>query len=416
MSRNKNKKKIINDPIYGFIKIKHDILYDLIEHPYFQRLRRIKQLGLTNYVYPGATHTRFQHALGAMYLMEQAIDILRSKGVEITLEEEEAVAAAILLHDIGHGPFSHALENTIIEKLNHEELSELIINSLNNEFNGRLDLTLTIFQNRYPKKFLHELVSGQLDMDRLDYLKRDSFFTGVSEGVIGEDRIIKMLHVKNDQLVSEQKGIYSIERFLTARRLMYWQVYFHKTVIAAEKLLENLLLRVKHLAKENIKVFATPSLHFFLYEYNSNLKSETDKEKITQNFINLDDNDIITSAKEWANHDDKILSILSKNLLNRKLNTVAIFDKKPGEKVLSDLKKSVMTKYELKHPEEMNYFINSELISNHTYATSGENIRILMNDGSIKDLNEVSDIINLGGLTRITEKYFLCYPKEFNKS
>ena len=230
---NKNKKKIINDPIYGFIKIKFDIIYDLIEHPYFQRLRRIKQLGLTNYVYPGANHTRFQHALGAMYLMEQAIDVIRGKGNEITKEEEEAVSIAILLHDIGHGPFSHALEYTIIDDIDHEKLSLLIMNALNEEFKNKLDLAITIFTDNYHKKYLHELVTGQLDMDRLDYLKRDSFFTGVYEGVIGEDRIIKMLNVKDDQLVSEQKGIYSIERYLTARRLMYWQVYFHKTVIAA---------------------------------------------------------------------------------------------------------------------------------------------------------------------------------------
>ena len=411
MNRLKNKKKIINDPIYGFIKIKYDLIYDLIEHSYFQRLRRIKQLGLTNYVYPGANHTRFQHALGAMHLMEQAVEVIRSKGNDISIEEEQAVTAAILLHDIGHGPFSHALENTIIEKLNHEELSLLIMEALNEQFDNNLELTITIFKNNYHKKYLHELVSGQLDMDRLDYLKRDSFFTGVNEGVIGEDRIIKMLNIFNGQLVSEQKGIYSIERFLTARRLMYWQVYFHKTVIAAEQLLENLLLRAKDLAKQQIEVFATPSLHFFLYGCDFNLNDKNDSVKLIEHFINLDDNDIITSAKEWAKHDDFILSQLSQNLLNRKLSHVEITDTRNPEN-MGKIKELVLQKYKLKNDTDLKYFINSEIISNHTYAPSEENIRILMNNRSIKDLNEVSDIINLGGLTKLTEKYFICYPKD----
>jgi len=412
MTSRQNKKKIINDPVYGFIKIKFDLIYDLIEHPYFQRLRRIKQLGLTHFVYPGANHTRFQHALGAMHLMGQAIDVLRNKEVEITIEEEKAVTAAILLHDIGHGPFSHALENTIIEKFDHEQLSLLIMQQLNEEFNHELDLTITIFQNKYHKKFLYQLVSSQLDMDRLDYLKRDSFFTGVYEGVIGEDRIIKMLNVKNGQLVSEHKGIYSIERFLTARRLMYWQVYFHKTVIAAEKLLENLLLRAKHLTRNGKKIFTTSSLEFFLYSKEYNIGDPEYIKNVVSHFINLDDNDIITSAKVWTKNEDGILSMLSENLLNRKMNSVDIIDESQDTSHFENLKKKAITKYKISNPDDLKYFVCYEKISNHTYATSNENIGILKKDGKIQDLNEVSDMINLGGLTKITEKYFLCYPKE----
>lgn len=414
MNRAKNKKKIINDPVYGFINIKFDLIYDLIEHPYFQRLRRIKQLGLTNYVYPGATHTRFQHALGAMHLMSQAIELLRSKGNQISLEEELAVSAAILLHDIGHGPFSHALENTIIEGVDHETLSLMIMEDLNTLFKGELDATITIYKNQYEKKYLHELVSGQLDMDRLDYLKRDSFFTGVYEGVIGEDRIIKMLNLHNGQLVSEHKGIYSLERFLTARRLMYWQVYFHKAVIASEKLLENLLLRAKDLARQGEDLFATPAFRFFLYNSGFDMDDQKTRQVVLQNFLQLDDTDIFTSAKAWANHDDKILSVLSKNMLNRKLGNVEIFDH--GKSVdIRKLEDDTMEKFDLTNRDMLKYFINKEHITNHTYDTDTENIRVLMNNGMVQDLNMVSDVINLSGLTKLTEKYFVCYPKEINK-
>jgi uncharacterized protein len=415
MQRIKNKKKIINDPVYGFIEIKFDLIYDLIEHPYFQRLRRIKQLGLTHYVYPGANHTRFQHALGAMHLMGQAIEVIKNKGAQISPEEELAVTAAILLHDVGHGPFSHALEHTIIEKASHEKMSLYIMEELDEEFEGQLQDTITIFKGLYPKKFLHELVSGQLDMDRLDYLKRDSFFTGVYEGVIGEDRIIKMLNVVGDKLVSEHKGIYSVERFLTARRLMYWQVYFHKAVIASEKLLENLLLRAKDLAKLGEKLFATPDLHYFLYHYDYDMGYKPDRSKVIDHFIKLDDSDIITSAKAWSCHKDPILSLLSKNLLNRRLGNVHIYEKGDIAATDDEIYDKTIKKYKLNSHEELKYFINKEKISNHTYATSAENIRVLMNNGQLKDLNEVSDVINLGGLTQITEKYFICYPKDLSE-
>src|SRR5512133_382460 len=322
----RNKKKIINDPVHGFINIPFDIILDLIEHPYFQRLQRIRQLGLTSMVYPGATHSRFQHALGAIHLMGQAISNIQSKGHEITEEEAEAVTIAILLHDIGHGPFSHTLEETIAEGIHHEILSGLFMEELDREFQGGLRMAIRIFRNEYPKKFLHQLVSSQLDMDRLDYLRRDSFFTGVTEGVIGSDRIIKMLNVVNDNLVVEAKGIYSIEKFLIARRLMYWQVYLHKTVLSAEKLMLMILKRAKELAGAKQNLFCTPSLAWFLYEFPSGLSvNRMDPEIRTQlvsQFAQLDDNDIMASAKVWASHPDKLLSILCSKLVDRNLNRI----------------------------------------------------------------------------------------------
>ncbi|MBA7547911.1 hypothetical protein ES705_40352 [subsurface metagenome] len=331
-SKKINKKKIINDPVHGFVTITSEFIFDLIEHNYFQRLRRIKQLGLTHYVYPGATHTRFQHTIGALHLMGQALDSLKSKGIKISKDEEEAVLVAILLHDIGHGPFSHALEESLISGIDHEILSQLLMNELNTIFNGRLNLAIEIFNNRYSKKFLHQLVSSQLDMDRLDYIKRDSFFTGVAEGTIGTDRIIKMLNVSDDKLVVEKKGIYSVEKFLISRRLMYWQVYFHKTVMASEYLLVKMLQRAKLLASKEVSMFATPALSYFLYHdiHAANIKQEL--QKVISHFVKLDDTDIITSAKEWANHDDKILSILARNLVNRKLPLVILSETSPKKK------------------------------------------------------------------------------------
>ncbi len=324
-----NKRKIINDPVHGFLTIPSDFIFDLIEHPYFQRLRRISQLGMTSYVYPGATHTRFQHTIGALYLMTQAIESLCFKNINITPEEENAVYNAILLHDIGHGPFSHALEESLIKGISHEQISKILMDKLNQEFEGKLNIAIEIFNNKYHKKFLHQLVSGQLDMDRLDYIKRDSFYTGVTEGTIGIDRIIKMLNVSHGSLVVEKKGIYSIEKFLIARRFMYWQVYFHKTVIAAEYLLVNILIRAKEVAKTDKNLFSTPALAYFMFNNINASNLEENLSEIVKHFNDLDDSDILASAKEWSNHEDFILSALSSNLINRKLNKVLILDSKP---------------------------------------------------------------------------------------
>jgi HD superfamily phosphohydrolase len=404
------KAKIINDPIYGFIKIPSRFVFELIENPVVQRLRRIKQLGLTYYVYPGATHTRFQHALGAVYLMDQAVHNLRLKGLNIADEEAEAVLAAILLHDIGHGPFSHALEESIIPQINHEDLSALLMQKLNEEYSGKLDLALGIFNNRYEKKFLHQLVSSQLDMDRLDYLRRDSFFTGVTEGVIGSDRIIKMLDVVNDQLVVEAKGIYSIEKFLVARRLMYWQVYFHKTVIAAEFLLVKLLQRAKELTFEGKEIYATPPLDFFLKNIISKSDMISRKDLIIENFVSLDDDDLMVSAKAWTRHSDMVLSLLAKNLVNRILPKIRI-QKKPFEKnIINQIKKNVALEYAW--PEEyIHYIVYTDAISNKAYSQFDDKISILNNNGEIEDIAEVSDIFNLNELYKTAKKYFLCYPK-----
>jgi HD superfamily phosphohydrolase len=327
-----NKLKIINDPVYGFIKIPYDIVFDLIEDPLFQRLRRIRQLGLTLYVYPGANHTRFQHAIGAMHLMVQAVDVIRSKGHLITEEEAMAVTIAILLHDIGHGPFSHSLEHSLVKGTSHEAISLMYMEQLNENFGGALDMAICIFRNEYHKKFLHQLVSSQLDMDRLDYLKRDSFFSGVTEGVIGSDRIIKMLNVINDQLVVDEKGIYSIEKFLIARRLMYWQVYLHRTVVSSEQLLVMMLKRAQMLTNQGETLFATPALHFFLEDAPGKFH-ESNRKVFLEQFARLDDNDIITSAKIWCNHEDKVLSLLSGSLVNRDLFTVHLDNDpfEPGE-------------------------------------------------------------------------------------
>ncbi|MFP4060682.1 MAG: HD domain-containing protein [Bacteroidales bacterium] len=418
MRTGKTYKKIINDPVYGFITINSQLLFDLIEHPVFQRLRRIRQLGLTNFVYPGANHTRFQHALGAVYLMDQAINIIRSKGHPVTPEEEEAVKIAILLHDIGHGPFSHALEHSIISKLNHEILSEILMDYLNSQFDGRLLLAICIFRNKYKKKFLHQLVSSQLDMDRLDYLRRDSFFTGVTEGVIGSDRIIKMLNVVDDDLVIESKGIYSIEKFLIARRLMYWQVYLHKTVIAAEKILVNTLSRAKEMAAEGKELFCTPALGYFLYndidhEHLKNDQSPFPREKVIDNFIQLDDNDILTSAKIWSHHSDKALSYLSNGLTNRNLYKI-VFRYEPFEAdQVNSVKKIVQDQLGFDE-STARYFVFTESISNNAYSAEDDKIKILFKDGAIYDIADASDMLNISVLSKVVRKYYLCYPKGTN--
>ncbi len=405
-----NKLKIINDPVHGFIRLPSELVFDLLEHPVFQRLRRIKQLGLTYYVYPGATHTRFQHALGAVHLMTQAIAVLRQKGVNVTDSEAEGAYIAILLHDIGHGPFSHALEHSLIYDISHEDLSDILMQRLNREFDGKLDLAIQIFNNSYPKKFLHQLVSSQLDMDRMDYLLRDSFFTGVTEGQIGASRIIKMLDVVNDQLAVEAKGIYSIEKFLIARRLMYWQVYFHKTVIASEYVMVKTLQRASELVLSGVPVFSTPSLAFFLERKISKDLFEKEKDLIIGKFLELDDTDILVSAKQWANHSDPVLKYLANGMVNRKLPTVEISGKKFDKKYLTERRQAVIKHLGISE-EQASGLLSVESISNNAYTDKTSKINIAFSDGSIKDIAEVSDVLKVSYLNETIEKHYICYPK-----
>ncbi len=406
-----NKKKIINDPVHGFIRIPSELIFDLIEHPVFQRLRRIKQLGLSYFVYPGATHTRFQHAIGAVHLMSQAISHLQMKNAGISPEEEEAVLIAILLHDIGHGPFSHALENSIINGISHEDLSDYLMHELNREFGDKLDLAIQIFNNKYHKKFLHQLVSGQLDMDRMDYLKRDSFYTGVVEGNIGVDRLIKMLDVRNDILCIEAKGIYSIENFLIARRLMYWQVYYHKTVIASEFMLVKTLQRARYLAQQGEKLFATPPLEFFLY---NNITPNVLKENpasVIPHFLDLDDSDIMVSAKQWSKHNDKVLQILANGIINRKLVKVEIskieFDPPKIDEIIG-----LISKKEKLSAADVSFLVSTDCIANWAYTDKSETIKISFSDGTVKEIAQVSDVLNISYLNEMVMKYYLCYPKD----
>lgn len=406
------KKKIINDPIYGFISVPEGLIFELIEHPYFQRLRNIKQVSLTHMVYPGALHTRFQHALGAMHLMGLAMETLKGKDIEITSEEEEAVIIAILLHDIGHGPFSHSLEHSIVEGVSHEYISDRIMDDLNKSFEGKLTLAIAIFRNQYPKLFLHQLVSSQLDTDRMDYLIRDSFYTGVTEGVISFNRIIKMLTVANNELVVEEKGIYSIEKFLIARRLMYWQVYLHKTVVSAEQMLIRILHRAKQLGLEGQSLFATPPLQHFL-------ETQVTKESFEKSpvhlatFLKLDDIDILASMKVWVGHPDRTLSLLCRQLLSRQLNRVEILNNEPDDKYLERIKAVAMQYFSLSK-REVDYFVYSTVISNSAYDIENESINILMKDGSIKDITEASDLSNLEVLSQTVEKYIVSFPKELH--
>jgi HD superfamily phosphohydrolase len=410
-----NKRKIINDPVYGFISIPNDFVFDIIEHPWFQRLRNIRQLGLTSFVYPGATHTRFQHALGALHLMDQAIQTLRSKNVNISDEEEEATFIAILLHDSGHGPFSHALENSIISGISHEELSLLLMTRLNEAFNGRLKLAIDIFRGKYKRKFFHELIAGQVDMDRLDYLRRDSFFTGVIEGSVGSDRIIRMLNVVDDSLVIDEKGIYSLEKFIIARRLMYWQVYMHKTVLSSETLLVNILKRAKELASSGEDLYATPALRFFLYneigQADLNGKGVFTPGQIAANFTRLDDNDILVSAKYWAEHSDIVLSNLSGRLMRRDLLAIELQNESFSEKMVTDLKKRTGELLKIS-PEMTKYFVFTGNVSNLAYAPDSPDVKILNKSGTITDISSVSDMFDHRFLSERIIKYFLCYPKE----
>ncbi len=407
-----NKRKIINDPVHGFIIIPTPFIFDLLEHPYVQRLRRIKQLGLTSLVYPGATHTRFQHALGAMHLMGLAIENIRQKGTEITEEEAEAVTVAILLHDIGHGPFSHALEESMIANVSHEELSMLLMNDLNREFGGKLTTALSIFRNLYPKKFLHQLVSGQLDMDRMDYLMRDSFFAGVIEGAIGTERIIKMLNVSDDQLVVEAKGIYSIEKFLIARRLMYWQVYFHKTVISAENLLVKLLQRAGEVAERDPSLAATPPLAYFLRNRITRRTLEETPEETLGYFAALDDDDIMVSAKAWTGHPDRLLSLLADHLIRRILPRVKILETPVLPEMIVTLRQQAADIFKL-DPDSAEYLVYAGTIANKAYSITTDTIKILYNTGEVRDLAEASDIFQIQNLNETRKKYFICYPKDF---
>ncbi|WP_342343995.1 HD domain-containing protein [Carboxylicivirga mesophila] len=404
-----NKRKIINDPVHGFIKVPNELLYDLTEHPYFQRLRRIKQLGLTHLVYPGAMHTRFQHALGAMHLMSSAVETLLSKGHAISEEESTAVHAAILLHDIGHGPFSHVLEHSLVE-VSHEAISQIIMQKLNVEFGGVLSTAIDIFNDTYPKQFLHQLVSSQLDMDRLDYLKRDSFFSGVSEGVIGSDRIIKMLNVVDDKLVIESKGIYSIEKFLVARRLMYWQVYLHKTALAAEQMLVHLLKRARKLIAKGEELFAPAHLLFFM-KRKPGIEDFNNDEEVLNNFASLDDDDIMCSIKSWTQHQDVILSTLAKGFVNRQLWRIRISEKPFKGESIQFIKDVTQKKFNLKSTQQANYFVFTDTITNNAYSIKDDKIEILYNNNELKDISKASDMLNLSVLGKTVRKHYVCYPK-----
>lgn len=403
-----NKRKIINDPVYGFINIPYELLFDIIEHPYFQRLRRIKQLGLTFLVYPGASHTRFQHALGAMHLMTLAIDILKQKGTIITDKEAEAACAAILLHDIGHGPFSHALENSIIPHCSHEQLSKLIMHSLNNEMGGKLDLAIELFEGNYQKKFLHQLITSQLDVDRLDYLRRDSFFSGVSEGVIGSDRIIKMLEVVDDELVIESKGIYSIEKFLIARRLMYWQVYLHKTVLASELMLEKVLKRARELSLMGINLFANPALKYYLQN-----NTFEDISRMLNNFVELDDYDILSALKEWQKSDDIALKTLADGIVNRNIYKIIIDKNTNHYHQISRIKELILSHYKISE-DLIDYFMFEGEICNNAYNIKDDKINIYKN-GIKEDIILASDMLNIDVLGKTVKKHYLCYPKYIHK-
>ena len=401
-----NKKKILNDPVYGFVGIPYGIIFDLVEHPFFQRLRRIKQTSLTHLVYPGALHTRFHHAIGALHLMQQTIDVLRSKGVELSEEEAEGVCLAILLHDIGHGPFSHTLEHTLM-KVTHESISLYFMEYFNSAFKGRLDIAIKIFNGQYHKPFLHQLVSGQLDMDRMDYLSRDSFFTGVHEGVISYSRIIKMLSVSNGELVVEEKGIYSIEKFLIARRLMYWQVYLHKTVLSAELMLIVAFRRAKDISQKGKKLPASPALQFFLNNEPTATDFESRRDELLTHFSQLDDFDVVSALKAWQNSDDRLLAFLSSSIINRKLFRLEFSDT-PFEKTYVDTIKEKVHQWSEIDRKYLPYLVLEGKESNSAYRKFDDEIKILYKDGSVKPISS-SGAIHLP-YQEVT-KYYLCYPK-----
>lgn len=405
-----NKTKIINDPVFGFINIPGEFIFRIINHPYIQRLNRIRQLGLAFYVYPGAVHTRFHHSLGAMHLMSEAIAQLRSKGHAISDAERDGAMACILMHDIGHGPFSHVLENSLVTGICHEDISLMLMNRMNKEMFGKLSLAIEIFRDIYPKHFLHQLVSGQLDVDRLDYLRRDSFFTGVTEGNIGSARIIEMLNLKNDKLVVEAKGIYSIENFLMARRLMYWQVYLHKTAVAAEKMMINTLNRAKYLANKGIELDVSFPLRYFLYNQVDRQRFETDPDAIRY-FMDLDDNDIWCALKTWTKNPDKVLSLLCNGLINRNIFKIEVSSKPITENLAMEKTKYFAGKYSLSD-EDAAYLILSEAISTNMYSEADDSIDILFKDGSTEDISSASDMLNIQLLSKKIKKYYFCFLRD----
>ena len=402
----KVKGKIINDPVYGFIRIPEPELMDIIEHPWFQRLRNIKQMGMAHLVYPGAVHTRFHHSLGACHLMAKALDELKIKEVPFTDEDKLAARIAILLHDVGHGPFSHALEHSLVDGIPHETISHLVMKRLNNDLGGLLTGAISVFDHSYPRKYLHQLVSSQLDVDRMDYLNRDSFYTGVTEGVIGYDRILQMLTVVNGELMVEEKGVHSVEKFIIARRLMYWQVYLHKTVLGSEQLLINILTRAKELAKNGGDLFATPSLKHFLYNRLTAADFEQDETHLEQ-FCRLDDNDVLTSIKVWQEHKDKVLSILCKMLINRKLYNVILSSDATEE--LEKEKRAEAKEHLSIDDADLHYFVSTGVTSNSTYNVEDERIQIAMKNGDIKDISEIDNPVVNQALARPVHKKYICY-------
>ena len=399
-----NEDKIINDPVFGFIKIKRGLLYDIVQHPLFQRLTRINQLGLASVVYPGARHTRFQHSLGAFYLMTEAVKSLREKGVYIFDSEAEAVQAAILMHDIGHGPFSHVLENTIIHGISHEEISLMMMEQINHDLKGQLALAISIFKDEYHNKIFHQLISSQLDMDRLDYLRRDSFFTGVTEGNIGSARIIKMLNVKDDRLVVDAKGIYSIENYLTTRRLMYWQVYLHKTAVGYEKMLINTLTRARDLVRQGYQLFSSPALAYFL-EHDDAFNEDTLKI-----YADLDDSDIWSALKAWKYTDDKILATLATDMTDRHLFKVEVCEERPSDDYINQIAQTIVQRMNIAY-EDTHYMMSLTEIGKDMYNPEDDSIGILYKDGTIKDVADASEILNVQLLSKKIRKYYLCYQR-----
>ena len=404
-----NEHKIISDPVFGFIKIKRGLLYDIVQHPFFQRLNRINQLGLASVVYPGARHTRFQHSLGAFHLMSEAIKSLTEKGVYIFDSEAEAVQAAILMHDIGHGPFSHVLENTLIHGISHEDISLMMMEQINHDLKDQLNLAISIFKDEYPNKIFHQLISSQLDMDRLDYLRRDSFYTGVTEGNIGSARIIKMLNVADDKLVVDSKGIYSIENYLTTRRLMYWQVYLHKTAVGYEKVLVNTLKRAKYMVRQGLNVFATPALAYFL-------KNDIDAQwfashpEALQMYAELDDSDIWSALKVWKHSDDKILSTLATDMTDRHLFKVEVTEDRPEDDYLQEKMHQIAVAMGIPD-EDAHYLLTLTEIGKDMYNPEDDSIGILYKDGTVKDIAEASEILNVQLLSKKIRKYYLCYQR-----
>ena len=406
--------KIVNDPVYGFISLPAGLIFELVDHPWLQRLRRIKQVGLTHLVYPGALHTRFHHALGAMHLMQKALYSIESKGNELSPEEKEAALLAILMHDAGHGPFSHALEFSLVRGLTHEDLSALFMERLNEQFGNRLQLAIDVFQDRYPRRFLHQLVSGQLDMDRLDYLARDTFYTGVSEGTVSNERIISMLQVVDDRLVVEEKGVYSLEKFLIARRLMYWQVYLHKTVLAAEYLLVNILQRAKHLAQKGVQLWGSPALQFFLYETIDKNDFHTNP-KILETFARLDDYDIMGAIKVWQDHPDFVLADLCSRMVNRRLFKLELRNEPVDPDEIDALVVRCMEAMNLTR-EDARYFVYSNSIENKAYSAQDDQIIILRKNGQCQELSAFSDNVGLRAQDQPVRKWFLSYPKRLGQT